>query len=332
MIEENIIYEFVKSLQLSPNKYRSLQKNIDETVSTNGSVLTDLQESVVRMQLGRTFSERLELLVDGLVANGFDYQRLRELYDETLRSENSAIRINGQSSGLRYKFVYWGDPDYPRKLATIVDPPLCFAYMGHSAPWLQRKGLAIVGSRDPDCKSLRWMQTELNAFLAQGRGDQVFSVSGGAIGIDQAAHLLSIGLELPTLVILPAGLGQVYPANLVRLFDSIFAAGGAIMSEYPLQAKMRKYYFAERNRLISGVAEATLVVEAKKKSGTLITAHAALIQGRPLYVVPGHPESRSYAGNIELLKLGGAMVSCAEDLTLSWQLDTPQLQRNCSYI
>ncbi len=209
-------------------------------------------------------------------------------------------------------FVFPGHPYFPTNLLRIAEPPFLLSYLGEPI-WNALPGLAVVGSREPALQSLQWMDLHLGACLEQR---QFFIASGGARGIDQKAHGLSLLKGRPTLVFVPSGLGSLYPQNLSTFVGPVLRGGGAIVSEYKYSEPMRKHYFHARNRLISGFAECTLIVQASRKSGTLITGRQALEQSRPLFVVPSHPLDTGFQGGLDLLVEGATPVRDSADLLI----------------
>jgi DNA processing protein len=214
-------------------------------------------------------------------------------------------------------------PLYPPGLRRSVDPPLSLTMMGNPA-CLKGPALSVVGSREPQIETLHWMEDELSAFC---QSTKAVIVSGGARGVDQKAHSVAIRNSSPTVVVLPSGIETPYPSDIERWFQPVLEGGGAIMSEYPGPTPMRKPHFHHRNRLIAAAGILTFVIEARARSGTLITAMRAAEIGRPLLVLPGHPRDLGFGGSLQLLAEGATMVRQNEDLTLFWQtelLDTKQ--------
>ena len=149
-------------------------------------------------------------------------------------------------------------------------------------------------------------------------------VSGLAVGIDAAAHrgtLTAPGGK--TVAVLGSGFGHLYPEQNRGLAKAILSAGGLLMSEYPPGMTPRPYQFPERNRLISGVSEVTVLVEASVKSGSLITARLALEQGRDLCAVPGPARSPLSAGCHRMIRQGAALVTCVEEIAEEMGLPEP---------
>ncbi len=119
-----------------------------------------------------------------------------------------------------------------------------------------------------------------------------------------------------TVVVVPSGLGCLYPDTLKEWITPVLNQGGCFLSEYAFEQKMHKHLFHHRNRLIAALGKATLLVEARKRSGTLITAHQAIQLGRPLWVVPGHPHDPHFSGSLDLLSEGAVMIRDAQDLSM----------------
>ncbi len=178
-------------------------------------------------------------------------------------------------------FVALGEPDYPPRLQMIDDPPPLLAVRGRR-DILARPLVAIVGSRNASAAGAKFAAT-----LARDLGLAGFGiVSGLARGIDAAAHRASLGSG--TIAVLAGGHARVYPAEHEPLLDEIVAEGAAV-SEMPLNWEPRARDFPRRNRLISGLSVGVVIVEAAKRSGSLITARMAGEQGREVFAVPGSP-------------------------------------------
>ncbi len=199
-----------------------------------------------------------------------------------------------------------GEDDYPPRLMEIDGPPPILAVRGR-LDLLHQKSVAIVGARNASASG-RKMATRLAAGLAEG-GYAV--VSGLARGIDTEAHRAS--LDKGTIAVLAGGLDRPYPPENAALFEEI-AGKGAVISEMPLGLSPRGRDFPRRNRLISGLALAVVVVEAARRSGSLITARMANEQGREVFAVPGSPLDPRCEGTNDLLREGASIVTGAEDI------------------
>lgn len=206
------------------------------------------------------------------------------------------------SARLGIRFVAMGEADYPRGLhATDAAPPL-LAVRGNLGV-LAKPALAIVGSRNASAAGLSFTGRIANEAGEAG----LLVVSGLARGIDASAH--KAALATGTVAVLAGGQDRIYPANHQPLAQSILDAGGAVVSEMPLGWEPRGRDFPRRNRIISGLALGTLVVEAARRSGSLITARYALEQGREVFAVPGSPLDPRAEGTNDLIRQGATLVA-----------------------
>lgn len=210
------------------------------------------------------------------------------------------------------QFVCYGEPLYPSGCYLMEDPPLLLSYLGSPA-WSGERTIAVVGSREPSAESLQWMESQFSLFCETQRP---CVVSGGARGVDQKAHGLSLRKFCPTIVVLPSGLGSMYPSSLQEWIEPIRAQGGCFISEYAYDQRMHKHLFHHRNRLIAALGRGTLLIEAKRRSGTLITASQSIQLGKPVWVVPGHPLDPHFTGSLDLLSEGAQLVRDAEDMNM----------------
>jgi DNA processing protein len=201
-----------------------------------------------------------------------------------------------------------GDDDYPELLGQISRPPPEL-YVKGDPGLLQLPALAIVGSRNPTQAGAR------NAFeFARHLGSAGFCiVSGLAEGIDTAAHRGALDAGAPTVAFLGHGIDRVYPASNLDLAHEI-AKHGALASEFPLGTHPGRENFPQRNRLISGTSLGTLVVEAARRSGSLITARLAGEQGREVFALPGSIHNPLARGCHQLIRQGAKLVETADDI------------------
>jgi DNA processing protein len=204
------------------------------------------------------------------------------------------------------RFVAMGEPEYPSRLQSIDDAPPLLAVRGN-IDVLASSMVAIVGARNASAVGVKFAQR-----LARELGEAGFVISSGlARGIDAAAHRAS--LATGTVAVLAGGQDKIYPPEHADLLESILADGAAI-SEMPLGWEPRARDFPRRNRLISGLALGVVIVEAAKRSGSLITARMALEQGREVFAVPGSPLDPRSEGTNALLKQGATLVTEAADI------------------
>ncbi|MFP4240141.1 MAG: DNA-processing protein DprA [Rhodosalinus sp.] len=199
-----------------------------------------------------------------------------------------------------------GDPHWPAALDEMADAPPLFWALGHPR-LLDRPAVALVGARNASS-----LGTRMSRALARGLGEAGFAVvSGLARGIDAAAH--HAALESGTVAVQAGGVDVPYPSENAALADEI-ARRGLRLSEQPIGLSPQARHFPARNRIISGLARAVVVVEAAARSGSLITARTALDQGREVLAVPGHPLDARAAGCNLLIRDGAGLVRSVEDV------------------
>jgi DNA processing protein len=210
---------------------------------------------------------------------------------------NAAAVLAGLvSSGVEILTI--DDPDYPMRLRSIDLPPHVLYVRGDPAALAPRHAIAIVGTRRPT-EAGRLTASRLGAAIARAGG---VVVSGLAVGIDGAAHAAVVQERRATVAVLGGGHDHLFPTAHRRLAAAIVASGGAIVSEFPPATEPLPGLFPRRNRIISGLSDATVVVEAGASSGALITATWALEQGRECFLVPGSIDSPSSAGCLSFLR------------------------------
>ena len=198
------------------------------------------------------------------------------------------------------RIVLLGDGWYPSRLREIPNPPALLYVRGHLAASARR--VAVVGSRDADERGLEIARSLGDAFARAG----VAVVSGGARGIDTAAHDGALWGSGPSVAVLGSGIDVVYPPENAEIFERIARGAGAVVSEFAPGTQPAQLNFPRRNRTIAGLSDAVVVVRAALKSGALITADHAAQQGRVLFAVPGDVGQPLAAGPNELLRLNAA--------------------------
>ena len=213
---------------------------------------------------------------------------------------------------------------FPDKLRTIPQPPKRLFYRGDIAPLAEKNVVSIVGSRavTPYGKQVT---TGLATQLAN---HGIAVISGLALGVDALAHQAALEAGGYTAAVLPTPVDAIYPASNRQLAERIIQQGGALLSEYGQDDRSEafKARFIERNRLVSGLADAVLITEASEKSGTMHTANFALEQGRTVMAVPGNITSPNSSGTNNLIKAGAIPVTCVEDILAALGLENAPRQ------
>lgn len=209
------------------------------------------------------------------------------------------------------RVVTISDDNYPRLLREIWNPPALLYYKGILEKE-EKLSIAVVGTRKITSYG-RQVTSEITKELAS---HGITIVSGMAIGVDTVAHETTLEVGGRTIAVLGSGIdnASLYPAQNRYLASKIIANGGALISEYPIGTIAMPHFFPHRNRIISGLALGTLVVEATEESGALITAKYALDQNREIFAVPGNIWSPTSAGPNKLIKMGARVVTSANDI------------------
>ena len=259
-------------------------------------------------------------LPDGLIGDGFDPAAALEPLGEALRVPPAVWRDRMQrghqvaqaalahAARAGMEAIPIHSPDYPALLRHIIDPPSVLWVKGVPAA-LNRRAIAVVGSRRGTPTGLTTASRLGNELAAAG----IVVVSGLALGIDGAAHRGALDAAGDTVAVLGCGVDRTYPRQHAALATAILERG-AVISEFPPGTSAQPWHFPLRNRIISGLARAVVVVEAHLKSGSLITARAALEQGRDVLAVPGNVASGCYRGSHALIKDGARLVETVEDV------------------
>lgn len=227
----------------------------------------------------------------------------------TGRSLELAQNELARTAAAGVKVISVDDSAYPTQLKQIYDPPLIL-YVRGDDPVISQPGIALVGTRHPTPYGLG-MAERLSCDLA-ARGLVIFS--GMARGVDTAGHRGALAGKGKTVAVFGTGVDVTYPKENTRLMDQILAAGGAVISEFPMGTFAAPQNFPIRNRIISGISLGVLVVEAAEYSGTRITARCALEQSRDVYAVPGNVTNKNSWGPNTLIKQGAKLVATWEDV------------------
>ncbi len=264
----------------------------------------------------------LHHLEDALPKTFLDVQSLLDAYRRkedpnrviarTLRSEDKDLWLRLAEADIceGVEVLFWGEEAYPASLKSIPHPPVLLFLKGQREALLNPiPRLCVVGTRRPSAYA-KWIAERELRYLAR---EGCALVSGLAIGVDALAHRAALEVGQQTLAVLAHGLDQVYPSQNRRLAVEV-AQQGCLMSEYPRGYRARRYHFVQRNRLMSGVADLCLVVEAHVRSGTSATVDHALEQGKDVYAVPGSIYSPESLGPNRLLSQGAHVFLSGEQL------------------
>lgn len=220
------------------------------------------------------------------------------------------------------RLCFWNDDDYPKRLTTCPDAPYLFYYRGNHI-FNEQKMVAVVGTRNitPYGKDVtRKIIDELRQY-------NVCVVSGLARGVDAVAHEQALDSGLKTAAVMGCGLGTIYPDCNERLARRILNEGSALVSEFTFQTKPDRQNFPQRNRIIAGMADATIVMETAAKGGSVITAHIAQSYNRDVFAVPGNIFAPTYEGCHALIRKNiAAIVTSGADVAelMGWDLQAPK--------
>ncbi len=253
-------------------------------------------------------------------ANFLSENALREL--QKLRFV-STERVQELLEKSKVQAVFYEDENFPKLLQNIIDPPDLLLYRGTLFEG-EEKAVSIVGAR----RETRYGKGQ--AFqIAKGLAENgVTVVSGLAYGIDAAAHQGALKAKGRTVAFLGSGLNKLYPKDNQPLAQEIVESGGVIFSEYGLSAAPKPYHFPFRNRLVSGYSQATLLIEAREKSGTLITVGHALSQGREVFCLPGPVDSATSQEPHRLIREGARLCTSFQDILddMGWVVSIKEKQ------
>lgn len=251
-------------------------------------------------------------------------EKARNFNNLSLLIEQAGISIRAQNSlltkwnslelrkkiqlNMKQSYITVVDNEYPRQLNEIFCPPLVLFYQG-DVNLLNTQSLAVVGARQMTSYGEATLKGILPIIIKRG----ITVVSGLAAGVDGLSHEITLKNQGKTIGVIGSGLDQAYPQNHRWLQQSV-AEHGLLISEYGLGEKPLSWHFPERNRIIAGLAETLLVVEAKKRSGSLITANIALEENRNVCAIPGRIDAPLSLGCNQLIAAGAKPIMDARDL------------------
>lgn len=276
-------------------------------------------------QDARFWRETVRLPASGWLA--IQQWQTRQQYSELF--QRATRDLEWQDAAADHHIIHRNHADYPPMLSVLHDPPNVL-YVRGNLSCLSQPQVAVVGARAASRTGLHLAQQFAQALSAQG-----WLVSSGlAKGIDGAVHQGCLDGGFPTLAVLGSGLQSIYPRIHQRMADTIVLQG-ALVSEFPVHVGAKPFHFPQRNRIIAGLCQGLLVVEAAEKSGSLITAQMALEGGKDVFAVPGNPLNPLTKGCHRLIQQGAGLAVQAEDILnalpafTKQRPITPQPQPDC---
>ncbi|MBP2027805.1 DNA processing protein [Acetoanaerobium pronyense] len=262
-----------------------------------------------------------DILLSSDIINGFvdakmyigekiDQKLWETKFEELLKLEDILFKEN-----IKYLTLY--DENYPQKLRNISSKPHILFYKGDISLLNWKFSIAIVGTRKPTTYGI-WASKRFSSELAKS---DVCIISGMATGVDTYAHEGALEEEGKTICVLGTPVSKAYPTSNKKLMERVLASKGLVISEYSPLEKTLPVNFAYRNRIISGLSDGILIVEAGLKSGTLITADFALEQGKNIFAVPGNINSKYSIGTNNLIRQGAILASNISDIFSEYDMD-----------
>ena len=237
-----------------------------------------------------------------LKIEGIGKETVKQILDVKYRNDLDKYINYMKENNIEIIHIY--DKLYPEKLKDIYDKPIVL-YVKGNKEILNEFSLAIIGCREYS-KYGEYAAKKISYDIAKSG---IITVSGLARGIDSFAHKATLEAKGKTIAVIGSGIDNIYPKENIELADEIIKNGGAIISEYIVGTKPQKMHFPARNRIISGISNGVVVIEAKKKSGTMITVDFALEQGKEVFAVPGNINSINSEGTNELIKQGAKCIT-----------------------
>ena len=230
-------------------------------------------------------------------------QVLNKKYRTNLDKYEQYMKKNG------IELIHIYDKYYPEKLKDLYDKPIVLFVKGNKEI-LNSFSLAIIGCREYS----KYGEEVTKEITEQITKNGIVTISGLARGIDSIAHKATIDARGKTIAVIGSPIDNIYPAENTKLANEIIKNDGIIVSEYIVGSKTNKMNFPARNRIISGMSDGVVVIEAKKKSGTMITVDFALEQGKEVFAVPGNIANTNSKGTNELIKQGAKCITNVQDI------------------
>ncbi|WP_106766082.1 DNA-processing protein DprA [Paenibacillus faecalis] len=263
-------------------------------------------KTIQRFMINQTFGKHMiDFKEKDWIACGLSVETARRLSDNLEQwVEDKCRKLTSES----YRIITKLDEGYPYMLKSTPQAPWVLYLLGN-VDLLTEPGIAVVGTRVPTAYGRKVGSILTEQLVKSG----LTIVSGMARGIDSVAHDAALKSGGHTVAVLGTGIDVIYPPENRALYQEI-SEKGLILSEYPPGTKAHPGFFPQRNRIIAGITLGTLVVEADARSGSLITADAALEAGRDVFAVPGPITSPKSRGTLDLIKQGAKLVTCAQDI------------------
>ncbi|MBD1380031.1 DNA-processing protein DprA [Metabacillus arenae] len=250
------------------------------------------------------FSMReIDFYLNGIIPK----DNLHQFYNDLHTFKQSDLFHSYKKQGIEIVTIH--SNMYPALLKQISDPPPVLFCKGNISLLQNEKSISIVGTRNSTEYGLRAVESIVPKLVQDGWT----LISGLALGIDKKVHEETIKQNGKTIAVIGGGLHHIYPKENFSLASKIMDSH-LLLSEHPPQAPPQKWHFPMRNRIISGLSKGTVVIQAKEKSGSLITAYQALDQGREVFAVPGGIHDEYSRGTNQLIKEGAKMVASAKDI------------------
>ena len=263
-------------------------------------LLSIYKEPIKIYNLKKTELKQLEWLSDEIIENIIDIETKKQTEKHIEKMYELDIDI-----------ITIKDKEYPKNLKEIYDYPISL-YIKGNKEILNNKNIAIIG-----CREYSEYGKACTLYFSQNLAkENINIISGLARGIDSFSHIGAIKAKGKTIAVVGNGLDTIYPKENYNLEKEIIRSGGAVISEYPIGTKAEKINFPARNRIISGMSDGVVVIEAKKKSGTMLTVDFALEQGRDIYAVPGNINNKNSTGTNELIKQGAKLITNYKEIDL----------------
>ena len=279
------------------------------------------QKTLLWLSANRISNKRISMLLDyfgsiGDLWDNFEFVK----YNLSILKPDTIIKLSESKNDFEekvleklnkedVKIVTIFDEDYPNKLKQIDSAPYLLYYKGN-LDFINKISIAVIGSRKATSYG-KWAAEKLTRELSE---IGVNIVSGLAVGIDTIAHKTALKYKAKTFGIIGCGINLVYPKKNLELYKQISENQGAVITEYPFDTQPVAFNFHDRNRIISGLSEGVLVIEAQEKSGTLITAGHAANQGREIFAVPGNIDSLFSRGTNALIRDGAKITLSIDDI------------------